>query len=919
MVPLECDPRSPLFKIASKTINERSPAFTEEFLPKANVESHRHPNQSPFVNAGPPASFSTNELHNWAKSLPEGVKQPLFDINGKNTKSMRHKNISFTSEYRFRHIIPFLYLGEFLDKESQKNLEEVSFLAKQFSELQSEYGSVDTEPIRGFENYKDFRDETELNKHRIRLHSAALLQHSCDVEKLVYYLGGPHVGANRNVPKILHDLKKGVQPEILAEIKRVFEHGSPRHINATNTEQNLKDYYQYGNHESVNDNEDEVEKVLLKDHRRGNTLLVDPRLFAYIPNSHLSPQGLADLFNLWKEARHISDCSHRVHPESMSINDWTNKKNEPPVYFAGSFVRFCQWIYNLRISYPKRRILLGDDDMTNAFRFIKNNPSTVAMNGFMANGHLGFSTGQCFGACFSPPNFDQGAKGRQQQASYLWEKEPERTLARAVDHTSQMVFEECTSTESFTQASKDALNTGVFRNNGSRKPPEFPMQVDDCMYADVEEYFKLTAASSIMSLEDVFGVDHPCQEKALSQKKFNPLYNEERLTVGHEVQSRRMVVVVSVRRRAKVIAYLTDEGWTVVGSLKSIREACTVLGLIGSAAEYNPWARAQLFILQNLVREELAIRYKKAKIDQRLKKLIDNKVRRLPTTMRHRMESIVATEYAAYMYRNGIYFALSEPITKCVMIIIRSLADKRWECPIGHIIPRMPTWTTSGDASDLALSVYIKQAKVFCLVPFGKDLFSRIKGLGKDKEVFINSLEYIALQLAHIIINEIYDENPSAFPPSPTHLALGDNTPSVSWLNHHSTASTMGQNQIRLTAEYSIDANVKSYAEHLQGIKNEMGDTISRPHELFTPKLTTIYDVPFSTLVKQVCQKLPILRSYRVFLLSPELFSVLSSSLLKNVRWERPQKPQRNGQLVPVDAILSTGAQSEVSTTQYFL
>ena len=168
MVPLECDPSSPLFKIASKTINERSPAFTEEFLPKANVESHRHPNQSPFVNAGPPASFSTNELHNWAKSLPEGVKQPLFDINGKNTKSMRHKNISFTSEYRFRHIIPFLYLGEFLDKESQKNLEEVSFLAKQFSELQSEYGSVDTEPIRGFENYKDFEAASRsVNLNRV--------------------------------------------------------------------------------------------------------------------------------------------------------------------------------------------------------------------------------------------------------------------------------------------------------------------------------------------------------------------------------------------------------------------------------------------------------------------------------------------------------------------------------------------------------------------------------------------------------------------------------------------------------------------------------------------------------------------------------------------------------------------------------
>jgi hypothetical protein len=99
-----------------------------------------------------------------------------------------------------------------------------------------------------------------------------------------------------------------VQPTVLAEIKRVFEHRSPRKINATNTEKNLKVYYYYyGYHDSVNDNENEVDKVLLKDHRRGNTLLVDRRLFACIPNSHLCPQGLADLFDAWKEARHISD------------------------------------------------------------------------------------------------------------------------------------------------------------------------------------------------------------------------------------------------------------------------------------------------------------------------------------------------------------------------------------------------------------------------------------------------------------------------------------------------------------------------------------------------------------------------------------------------------------------------------------
>jgi hypothetical protein len=71
-----------------------------------------------------------------------------------------------------------------------------------------------------------------------------------------------------------------------------------------------------------------------------------------------------------------------------------------------------------------------------------------------------------------------------------------------------------------------------------------------------------------------------------------------------------MVVIVSAKQRTKIISYMTTEGWTTVGSSKTIREACTVLGLIGSAAEYNLRAQSQLFILQNLVREEVAKRFK---------------------------------------------------------------------------------------------------------------------------------------------------------------------------------------------------------------------------------------------------------------------------------------------------------------------
>jgi hypothetical protein len=122
--------------LKSKPIGVDSPAFAEAFYPKACVVTE--PSENPYVITGPPESFTTKELHAWANNtFPDVVKQPLFDINGKKTKSMRHKNISFTSEYRFHHIIPFLYLGDFLDADSQKNLKHVSFLAKQFSELKT--------------------------------------------------------------------------------------------------------------------------------------------------------------------------------------------------------------------------------------------------------------------------------------------------------------------------------------------------------------------------------------------------------------------------------------------------------------------------------------------------------------------------------------------------------------------------------------------------------------------------------------------------------------------------------------------------------------------------------------------------------------------------------------------------------------
>jgi len=53
------------------------------------------------------------------------------------------------------------------------------------------------------------------------------------------------------------------------------------------------------------------------------------------------------------------------------------------------------------------------------------------------------------------------------------------------------------------------------------------MRVDDCLLADVEEYFPRTVAVSIVALEDVFDGNHPYQEASLSEEKLNPIHGEQ--------------------------------------------------------------------------------------------------------------------------------------------------------------------------------------------------------------------------------------------------------------------------------------------------------------------------------------------------------------------------------------------------------
>ena len=72
---------------------------------------------------------------------------------------------------------------------------------------------------------------------------------------------------------------------------------------------------------------------------------------------------------------------------------FTNLKSEPKIRYSTAFQRHITRIWNLRISYPKKDILLWDDDVSGAFRYKKYHPDIASTFAFILSKTLYIPTG----------------------------------------------------------------------------------------------------------------------------------------------------------------------------------------------------------------------------------------------------------------------------------------------------------------------------------------------------------------------------------------------------------------------------------------------------------------------------------------------------------------------------------------------
>jgi hypothetical protein len=271
--------------------------------------------------------------------------------------------------------------------------------------------------------------------------------------------------------------------------------------------------------------------------------------------------------------------------------------------------------------------------------------------------------------------------------------------------------------------------------------------------------------------------------------------------------------------------------------------------------------------------------------------------------------------FAEFVWRNRWRVSIDVHSRQGIRIIYVYLSKGLpWEQPIGHVVSRDPGFGASSNASEEAVGVGVPTIKVICIIPLSEGLWKQATLPQKHPDKLQNNaLEFVGVIVTFVILTEWHRGRESQFPPHPVASILCDNTSAVAWCQKMSTNSTIGENLLRLFAEFRLLSPIGIAACHIAGVDNTLADFLSRPCNLYSPPLSAPSDRTVFSHIQQACLKKKELASWTVFLPTPELLSALCLMLSSNANWERPKSPRNNGVFVPCTSILS-GSSSKTNS-----
>ena len=784
-------------------------------------------------------------------------------------------NQSYTTEPGFDHILFQIYKSKFLQKKELKNVWRASPKTKKLWNEWKRVKHLDFRPLR--EPNLQWTTQTTIDDTRVDLRLALLFHYDLDLAAVQRFIGGNHVGAQRDPDVILPRVKDLIPPDVYDDLERILRFGCPAKINAEGTNEQFRQQLRYKNHKSFTSNPEKVKKAMVKEDKRDNVLTLPSWIADFIPHLMLTANGLVIIVG--KNDRFVFDASHMITLDSVPFNHLVDNINEPDIVFGDAWERFLQYVYNLRITYPTRDILLMADDVTAAFRGPKYNPNVISAKAFFALRYLLIPTGLTFGDTTSPPNFEPFARARIALAKEL--SKGNEPIPAYDDYLTAVRFApKAPPNTVFARARKDSLNPGVLDASGNPLPCEFNMHVDDNLYAAASEAdMRWAMRCSIHALNEIWG--HPEPHLRPNACDFDKFVSEDvghvRKTLGYTTNTRTMTVTIPEDKRQAMI----DELRTTWGPQRrsfTLLEAAKLLGTLVSLCRICPWGIFLFTNLHHAMTDIMRSNSKRLWNSPEYRDLIKNRdlTRGHPTESSRFKWFSSKTAKAIWDCKAQTWITVQvRAELDFIATVFSNPMIYLWESPIAHLIPLEPDYAGWQDSCLSGAGGFSFQLFFWWVVEWPSFIQQRsIRFLkkGDTNLISINLLEYAAIIVGLAASIVAWEKMPQhSRPQHPMLLLWTDNTTAESWTRRISgLKGPQGKGLARLFAHLLMFSDVGVRAAYVEGEQNVIADHLSRIR----------HTDDFSQFTYPALeQKFPRLATCRRFQPSPELISALFTTL----------------------------------------
>ncbi len=197
----------------------------------------------------------------------------------------------------------------------------------------------------------------------------------------------------------------------------------------------------------------------------------------------------------------------------------------------------------------------------------------------------------------------------------------------------------------------------------------------------------------------------------------------------------------------------------------------------------------------------------------------------------------------------------------------------KWETPIAHIIPRMPTFTSFGDNCLEGAGGYSTLLGYWWHIPFPDEVKQRTLLHEKDNKdgrlIAINVLEFVTIIINYCALLHVVRTMSASNDPCPVLLNVTNNASALSWTTGACRKSRIGRLITRFFCSLMIGSLLGINSMRISTKDNKIADDISCIKKQSALDSPPLFD--YSTLT----QRYPELTHCRSFQIQPELISLI--------------------------------------------